>query len=123
MRTAWRIPFAVVLMVPSIEAIFFMAPQLLERAFGKPISPELLEEGRRQPKQVLHRLYEGIDAANLNLPEHLKEAASAGISVMPVERCRQHLTPDDLEVLRKHPAVQELNAFLMRVATDQLQPA
>jgi hypothetical protein len=55
--------FNVFTFVPEIEAVFFEAPQSLERMLGKMPSAEKVKDGRRIPKQTLAELLGETDEA------------------------------------------------------------
>jgi hypothetical protein len=56
-------PLGVFTFVPEIEAVFFEAPQVLERALGKTPSREKVKDGRLVPKQALAELLGKVDGA------------------------------------------------------------
>jgi hypothetical protein len=57
--TSYGIPFIVILMVPSIEAILFERPKVLETWLGRDLKPEDLVRGEYVPKVVLESYLEG----------------------------------------------------------------
>jgi hypothetical protein len=48
--------------VPEIEAVFFEAPEVLERTLGKTLSQEKVKVGRLVPKQTLTELLHEVGA-------------------------------------------------------------
>ena len=55
--------FRVFTFVPEIEAVFFEAPQVLERTLGRTPSKEKVKDGRLVPKQTLNELLHEADGA------------------------------------------------------------
>jgi hypothetical protein len=56
-------PFRVFTFVPEIKAVFFEAPQVLERTLGKTPSCEKVKDGRLVPKQTLTDLLGEVNGA------------------------------------------------------------
>ena len=110
------IPFTVVMAVPSIESVLFAAPGLLERVYDKPLSSDLLDRAKQDPKRALYELEQGPGVGSAN---HRIELCAT----CAVEECIKQADAGDITEMRKHPVARELNDFLARVTADQMQPA
>jgi hypothetical protein len=93
---AGKIPSAVVLAVPEIEAIFFSAPDLIKGVFGQ-APAELMALGRRDPKGVLTQL------------------GSISKNSWDLKKAFGLMSPKDLEQLRETQPMRELAGFLEHV--------
>jgi hypothetical protein len=93
---AASIPVKVVFVVPEVEALFFLCPDVIERVIG-PIRPEFVVLGKRDPRGVLTQI------------------AKENNRKWDVAQALAFLTPADVECLRKSEAIQELTAFLTSV--------
>jgi hypothetical protein len=90
-------PFKVILSVPAIETIFFQDVSLLSRLLGYEPSHEMLGLAVYQPSQSLSQL----------IAESKKYHSQSQLV--------EQLTNEDLEILRRTSAIQEIIQFLQSV--------
>jgi hypothetical protein len=90
-------PVEVILAVPAIETIFFQDISLIPRLLGYVPSQEMLSLAVYQPEQALNQL---IERSNKCQSE---------------SQLIEQLTPEDLEILRKAPAIEKVMQFLRSV--------
>jgi hypothetical protein len=94
-----RIPVKVIPLIPTIEALFFEAPGLMQKLFPSTVTSELLLLAEHDPKEALSQLL-GIKA---DLPL--------------IGKLLDRLDDEDVEKLRATRPMAELLDFLSRVAT------
>ena len=102
---AGRIPTRVIPLIPSVEAVFFMAEGLLERVLCQPLSEEMRLLGRSSPKEALELLF----------------ARSSGPKTIPA--LLDGLDDEGVAALRATPPFRELIAFLEGVVNPQPEPS
>jgi hypothetical protein len=102
---AGRTTTEVIVAVPEIEAIFFTAPEVMKRMFGR-IQPELLALGSRDPKGVLDQL------------------ASMSQTEWSSQKVLGMMSPHELEQHRRAQPIKEITKFLEKVqnTTKLTQP-
>jgi hypothetical protein len=96
-------PLRVLVAVPALEALLFLRPHPIARAFGEAASDErMLELGRLNPREALKRLDPGRDwwTASLNLVLTLNDG--------------------DIAELRSTPPIDELLEFLRDLHCSEL---
>ncbi len=96
-------PLRVLVAVPALEALLFLRPDPVARAFGEAASDErMLELGRLNPREALKRLDPGGDwwTASLNLVRTLNDG--------------------DIAELRSTPPIHELLEFLRDLHCSEL---
>jgi hypothetical protein len=91
---AAHVPNKVVVAIPTLEAVFFRDPAILERLLGRPVSEDVRLVARYDPKGGLERLLG--TTCTLQKREELLAA----------------LTPEDLAVLQQSEPIKELMDFL-----------
>ncbi|OWK45012.1 hypothetical protein [Fimbriiglobus ruber] len=97
------VPFKVILMVPEIEAWFFLVPDALERLSGENLTTDLKALAVSRPKEVLAQLFK-----------------SRGGS--PITLLANGMTEDEIQSLRETPPGKELLAFLSDPVANKIQP-
>ncbi|HET7231041.1 MAG TPA: hypothetical protein VFJ16_13605 [Longimicrobium sp.] len=90
------LPYQVVQFVPTMEAVFFDAPDVLEHLVGRKVDELMLAAGEIAPKAVLQR-----------------------IGVPDVEARLDRLTADDIRKLRGHPAIAAIREFVQAHAEPE----
>jgi hypothetical protein len=95
------LPLQVVQFVPTIEAIFFERPRILERLLGRKLEPAVRVAGEIAPRAVLDRMLPELGGENLM-------------------RRIDELTADDLRELRSHPTVAAIREFVAANAEPTL---
>ncbi|HVA50241.1 MAG TPA: hypothetical protein VNH11_28055 [Pirellulales bacterium] len=90
------VPVEIVVAVPSLEVVFFQEPRLLEEIVGRQLTPEQTAFARALPKMVLGMVLEGCAVKS---PVEILTAA----------------TPQQLEVFRSSPPIEQLSSFLATV--------
>ncbi|HEX9937633.1 MAG TPA: hypothetical protein VGB15_10945, partial [Longimicrobium sp.] len=83
----------VVQFVPTIEAIFFERPRILERLLGRKLEPAVRVAGEIAPRAVLDRILPEVGGENLM-------------------RRIDELTGDELRELRSHPTIATIREFV-----------
>jgi hypothetical protein len=96
------VPVKVVVVVPTLETCFFVAPEAIERMLGAKVPPELIPLGRRDPKGVLAHL------------------ATVNKQTWDLPRAIAALDSHDIERIRKTPPIEELTAFLQGLHETEL---
>jgi hypothetical protein len=78
--TPQRAPFRILIAVPAVEALLFLMPDAIARAYG-PVSEHLLEIGRISPRDALIKLDPTIepDQVSLNIINELDETDIADL--------------------------------------------
>jgi predicted ATP-dependent endonuclease of OLD family len=99
------LPCAVVLAVPELETVFFDTTHVLDTLLEHPPTSEQRVRARFEPKKVL------------------TEILAAEPEVKSVDALVASLTGEQAKHLQNHPIGRELNDFVSRVTTGQLQPA
>jgi len=94
---AANMPVGVILAVPAIESLFFQNISLISRLFGCVPAQERLGMAVYEPGKALQQLI--AESKQYQNQSNLIE----------------QLTPEDLEILRKTPVVQEIFQFLQSV--------
>lgn len=87
-------PVKVISAIPNTEAWFFAAPEAIGRVLGRPVDPEWIALGRRDPRGILQHL-----AEKNNTTWDLRRGIAA-------------LDDQDVQRIRTVPEVAELTAFL-----------
>lgn len=90
------VPYEVVQFVPTMEAVFFGAPDVLEHLVGRKVDELMLAAGEVAPRAVLER-----------------------IGVPDVQACLEKLTEDDIRKLRTHPAIASIREFVQAHAEPE----
>lgn len=90
------VPYEVVQFVPTMEALFFDAPDVLEHLVGRKVDELMLAAGEIAPKAVLQR-----------------------IGVANVQDRFGHLTEDDIRTLRVHPTIAVIREFVQTHAEPE----
>jgi hypothetical protein len=88
--------FRVFTFVPEIEAVFFEAPQVLERTLGKMPSPEKLKDGSLIPKKTLNELLgEGAGTSNYHgLLGRIDRAITSGAQARSLKQLVESMLAD-----------------------------
>lgn len=100
-QAAGNVPYAVFVAVPEVEVVLLYDRPLFERLVGKQLS------------DLEWRL------AVLSPKEAIKDIAGSPASIDTINAIVKRLTDEDVEVLRQHPLIKELNDFL----SSQISPA
>jgi hypothetical protein len=95
------VPVMVATAVPELEAFFFASPPLLERFFGAPISTDMIELGKRDPRGVL----------DLLTKKKMRPWDQKGMIDI--------LDSQDIERIREMPELKALSGFLRQIQTEK----
>lgn len=88
-----RAPYELIPMVPMMEVVFFDQPKPLERHLGGRLDPNLKIAGHHAPKEILTNLLPKLHCTSLS-------------------QFIEHLSPGDIQELRKHPTIKKLRKFI-----------
>jgi hypothetical protein len=88
------IPFRIIMAIPSLEAIFFVRPEILESVAG----------GKLSDRIILIAKYSAKDA--------LEEFGNVCGKPLDAREIAASLGPAELDMVREHPIIKELTEFL-----------
>jgi hypothetical protein len=92
---AGPVPFKLAIAVPELEVIFFQDRRLIETLIGKTLTDLEWQFAQRHPQELLDTV--------------------AGGKTAFVENVLNLMTEEELQLLRQHPLIEELNAFLSKL--------